>query len=169
VDQALIVADCVRLRVDESKANKQYVMWILNSEPMLDQIARRGKGATRQRVNLSDFKTVQIPLPPLSEQERVVRVLDEAEALRRLRAQADERTSRIIGAMFVEMFGEPSTNPKGWPIQRAGELMTLCEYGTSKKSSHTGPGVPILRMNNVTAEGLLDLSDMKVVELATGS
>lgn len=143
-------------------------VWAFVRQPWFRDVAKSSFTGTagQQRVPVEFMRRIPIPLPPLSEQERMVRILDEAEALRRLRAQADERTGGMVAAMFIEMFGEPSTNSKGWPVHRAGELMTLCEYGTSRKASDTGLGVPILRMNNVTPDGLLDLSDVKAVELS---
>jgi len=117
---------------------------------MLDQIARRGKGATRQRVNLSDFKTVQIPLPPLSDQERIVRILDEVEALRRLRAQADERCSKLVSALFDEMFGDPED---GWRNDKFGNVGSL-ERGRSQhrprdESALFGGSYPFIQTGDV--------------------
>ena len=58
----------------------------------------------------------QIPVPPLAEQERIVKLLDEADELRKLRAQADRRTADLIPSLFHEMFGDPNAN------QRAGHV-----------------------------------------------
>ena len=143
----------------------QFLLYFLKSSVGRQHITRRCVGAVRLMLRFGDLEQIELPLPPLPERARIVRILDEAQALRRLRIQADERTSRTITAMFLDMFGDPSANPKGWSVDRAGELMALCEYGTSEKANDTGQGVPILRMNNVTAEGLLDLSDLKTVEL----
>lgn len=121
--------------------------------------------AGQQRVPVEFVKDVRVPVPPLREQERLVRILNEAEALRSLRIQADERACRIEQSLFQEMFGNPSLNPKGWPMTRVGDLISLCEYGTSKRASDTGAGIPMLRMNNVNSDGILDLSDLKSVEV----
>ncbi len=67
-------------------------------------------------LNKEKVAAIRVPLPPLAEQERIVRILDEADALRKLRAQADRRTADFIPALFNEMFGDPATNPKGWPV-----------------------------------------------------
>ncbi len=71
------------------------------------------------------MKAVEIPLPPLDEQHRIVRILDEAEALRQLRARADERMAEFIPALFNQMFGDPATNPKGWPIFLLGDITSM--------------------------------------------
>ena len=97
-----------------------------------------------------------------------MKLLDEADELRKLRAQADRRTADLIPALFHEMFGDPATNPKEWPIKTAGELMMACDYGTSQKANEDGRGIPVLRMGNVTVDGQLDLEDLKSLELDAG-
>jgi type I restriction enzyme S subunit len=76
-------------------------------------------------IAFSDVKRIKVPVPPLSEQERIVRILDAAEELRRLRAQADRRTADLIPALFYDMFGDPATNPKGFRKDRLGNLLEV--------------------------------------------
>lgn len=116
-------------------------------------------------MKTSDLAKLQVPVPPLTEQRRIVQLLDEADELRNLRNQADHRTAQLIPALFNEMFGDPAVNLKGWPTMYAGELMESCDYGTSQKANDTGRGIPMLRMGNVTTIGQLDLSNLKTVEL----
>lgn len=124
------------------------------------------KGGTAQPfVKVKDSLCNQIPLPPIAEQEWIVRVLDEAKELCHLRAQTDARANGLATELFRQMFGDPGLNPMGWKIRRAGDLMALCEYGSSQKASDVNLGIPMLRMNNVTPDGRLDLSDLKTVEL----
>jgi len=65
--------------------------------------------------------SVPMPLPPLAEQERIVKLLDEADELRKLRAQADHRTADLIPALFHEMFGAVDSKKK-WPMVRFAEI-----------------------------------------------
>jgi type I restriction enzyme S subunit len=95
-----------------------------------------------------------VPKPPLSEQERIVKLLDEADELRNLRAQADSRTAQLIPALFHEMFSQENH----WPHEK---LEDLCQRVTV---GHVGPmaseyvesGVPFLRGQNIK-RGWLDL------------
>jgi len=73
-------------------------------------------GAKMPRVILDKFWAHEIPLPPLSEQRRIVEILDQADRLRRLRAEASAKADRILPALFLKMFGDPTTNPMGWPV-----------------------------------------------------
>lgn len=61
------------------------------------------------------LREIRLPLIPSSEQKRIVEILDQADALRERRADADTKAARILPALFYKMFGDPATNPKGWP------------------------------------------------------
>ena len=78
--------------------------------------------AGQQRVPADFLKSFPIPVPPLGEQERIVKMLDEADELRKLRAQADRRTANLIPALFNEMFGKVDSNSKKWPMVRFAEI-----------------------------------------------
>jgi type I restriction enzyme S subunit len=116
--------------------------------------------AGQQRVPADFVKNSAIPLPPLPEQERLVRLLDEADALRRLRARADARMADFTPALFHEMFGDPARNEKGWPIFKFGEV---CECRLGKMldaKQQTGQQKrPYLRNVNVQW-GRFDLSEV---------
>lgn len=66
----------------------------------------------------SEVERVTIPLPPPSEQRRIVEILDKADALRKKCAEADAKAGRILPALFYKMFGDPARNPKGWEQKR---------------------------------------------------
>ena len=93
---------------------------------------------------------MEIPLPPLSEQRRIVEILDQAYRLRRLRAEADAKAGHILPALFIKMFGDPATNPMGWPIKR---FDMICESRLGKmldQKQQTGKDPrPYLRNANV--------------------
>lgn len=68
-------------------------------------------------LNQEKLRKLKFVLPPLPVQHRIVEILDEADNLRKLRQQADDKMKELIPALFVEMFGDPATNPKGWPVK----------------------------------------------------
>jgi len=80
-------------------------------------------GAGQQRVPEDFLRKELIALPPLSEQRRIVEILDQADRLRRLRAKADAKAERILAALFIKMFGDPATNPMGWPVVALGNVL----------------------------------------------
>jgi type I restriction enzyme S subunit len=89
------------------------------------------EGANLPRLNREDFLNLPIPVPPLSEQERIVGLLDEADALRQRRQQADRRTAAFIPALFHEMFGDPGKKRK---LVGLGELVRFVGGGTPSRA-----------------------------------
>lgn len=112
----------------------------------------------------SEVEKILLPLPPLSEQRRIVEVLDQADALRRLRAEADAKAQRILPALFVKMFGDPATNPMCWRRDRLGTVLLDTQYGMSAKANADGEGTPIIRMNNIDMAGRLQLGKLKYIK-----
>lgn len=138
----------------------KYVYWaIKHSEPAL---AAMSTGTTFAAITRKDLASLEVSLPPLDEQQRIVDILDRAASIQRLRQAADEKLKQIIPALFVDMFGDPATNPKGWLTTRLGTHVEEFRYGTSQKSGATG--LPVLRIPNVISD-TLDTGEIKLVEL----
>jgi type I restriction enzyme S subunit len=143
----------------------QFAFFMLTSFYMLRRVERVTEGANLPRVDADGFDRIEIPLPPLSEQRRIVEILNEARDVRRLRQQADHLTTQLIPSIFNEMFaGEGGY--RHWPEVAIKRVVHSADYGTSTAANENGVGVPCLRMNNVTYEGELDLDDLKHVELS---
>jgi type I restriction enzyme S subunit len=79
-------------------------------------------GTTRAKLTKSAAEQIPVMLPPLSEQRRIADILDKADAIRRKRKEAIALTEELLRSAFLEMFGDPVTNPKGWPVKALGEL-----------------------------------------------
>jgi type I restriction enzyme S subunit len=82
--------------------------------------------------------------------------------LRKKRAEADAKAERILPALFIKMFGDPATNPKGWRQDRLGTVIVETQYGTLVRASENGEGITIIRMNNIDSLGRLDLRDLNL-------
>jgi len=124
------------------------------------------RGATVHSIDISKFSGLQFTVPPPSEQHRIIEILDQADELRRLRAEADAKAERILPALFMDMFGDPATNPMGWPTGRLDDVVVDTQYGTSQRADTSGAGIAVIRMNNITKSGELDLTDLKYVRLS---
>lgn len=146
--------------------DRQYMSYFLRAPATVQQIAERSSGARMPRADMDFVLSLPIGLPPIDEQRRIVDLLARAEGIVRLRREAQQKAAELIPAIFVDMFGDPATNPKHWPVLPLGEVLASVDYGCSTKASATGAGVPIIRMGNVTAAGDLDLDDLKFVELS---
>ncbi|MCD6328000.1 restriction endonuclease subunit S [bacterium] len=115
-EQAAVNEHVFVVRVAPSKAEARYVFYYLFSRAGQTQIMKDFRGATIGGISRQFPSGVEIPLPSLSEQRRIVKILDQADALRKKRAEADARAARILPALFYKMFGDPATNPMGWPV-----------------------------------------------------
>lgn len=130
-----------------------------------EKLIEKSTGGAQPNISQTIIRDLEIPLPPLAEQQRIVEILDRAAAIQRLRRAAEEKAREIIPALFVDMFGDPATNPKGWPMGSIGEVLTACDYGSSTKATDDAIGLPMLRMGNVDTDGALDLTKLKFVHL----
>jgi type I restriction enzyme S subunit len=129
-------------------------------------IAKRAPGTTFKEVNKAAMEDVRIPLPPLSEQRRVAALLDKADAIRRKRQQAIRLADDLLRSAFLDMFGDPITNPKGWPVARLGDAIESIEAGWSAAGEERArrPGErAVLKISAVTS-GWFRPEEAKVVE-----
>lgn len=109
---------------------------------------------------------VEIPLPPIAEQKRIAAILDKAEELRSLRRKSIEQLEAIVQSIFLEMFGDPVTNPKGWTSTVSlGEVADIASGITKgrKLNGQTTREVPYLAVVNVQ-DKTLNLSILKTIE-----
>lgn len=93
-----------------------------------------------------------IPVLPLEEQRRIVDLLTRAEGIVCLRRDAEKKAAELIPALFVNMFGDPSTNPKGWPVRKVSDFVSRFESGKNiQAGSENGSPYRILKVSAVTS------------------
>jgi type I restriction enzyme S subunit len=122
-------------------------------------LTRAVQGATILGITRDFLKQVKVPVPPLAEQARIVKLLDEADTLRKMRGQADRRTAQLIPALFHKMFGATEET-------RALGSIALVNSGVAKGRQFNGKTpvtVPYLRVANVQ-DGRLDLAELKTID-----
>jgi type I restriction enzyme S subunit len=142
-----------------------YMFWMLKGQEARILSIGIKKGATVHSLSSGFLEALPFRLPPLDEQRRIVSLLDRAAEIRRRANAARAKARAIIPALFLDMFGDPATNPKGWPMGMVGDILDSASYGTSQKAGDSGAGLPVIRMGNVTMDGRLDTDDLKYVEL----
>lgn len=84
---------------------------------------KAGSGGAQPNISATFLKEFKIPLPPLAEQKRIAAILDKADAIRRKRQQAINLADDFLRSVFLDMFGDPVTNPKGWEVYRMGDVI----------------------------------------------
>ena len=121
-------------------------------------------GATIPHIYFKDYQKETLPLPPLDEQRRIAATLDKVSDFISKRRQQLDKLDELVKARFVEMFGDPATNPKGWDKGTIRDVVTEVKYGTSKPAVEGGT-YKYLRMGNITYDGHLDLTDLKYIDV----
>jgi type I restriction enzyme S subunit len=134
-------------------AHPDYFYHLLGSDVLYAEFARRAAGATVKNLNIELVKGVEVLLPPLAEQRRIAEVLDKAEALRAKRRAALAELDSLTQSLFLDLFGDPATNPKNWPLKPIGSLASKFSdgpFGSNLKSEHyTEIGVRVIRLQNI--------------------
>ena len=143
----------------------RYLKYLLNSASFKARALGSLTGIGVGNLNVSVVREYPIPLPPLKEQKRIAAILDKADAIRRKRQQAIQLADEFLRSVFLDMFGDPVTNPKGFPMGTIRDLVETANYGSSAKASEFEGEFPILRMGNITYEGAIDLESLKYINL----
>lgn len=107
---------------DSGVLDRDYLARFLESKAKY--IESEGKGATVKGITIDFLKELNVPLPPLAEQKRIAAILDKADAIRQKRKQAIELADEFLRSVFLDMFGDPVTNPKGWKTSTLDELVS---------------------------------------------
>ena len=149
-EPGIATTELIPLQPRPHLVSREFLAYYLRSPVFLGYAAQYVTGAKMPQVILDKFWAHEIALPPLTEQRRIVRILDQADRLRHLRTEADAKADRILPALFIKMFGDPATNPVGWPIKR---FDMICESRLGKmldQKTQTGRNPrPYLRNANI--------------------
>jgi len=141
----------IRVRPNE-KVDSQYLSFFFKSPIYWQQIAVMANGAAQPGVNSSKLKELEVPLPPLADQKRIAAILDKADSLRRKNQQAIQLGEKFLRAMFLDMFGDPVSNPKGWETKKLKELTSKIGSGATPRggqSAYVETGISLIRSLNI--------------------
>ena len=158
-------SELIPLRPNADILDRRYLWYYLRSPQFVHFANTRTSGANLPRVSMRAFWKHEIPLPPLPVQRRIAAVLDKADALRRKRRQALDKLDDLLQAVFLDMFGDPVTNPKGWtksPLQKASSQIVDCPHSTP---AWQDDGIICLRTSNL-GKGEWDWTDTRYVSEA---
>ncbi|MGF6396134.1 restriction endonuclease subunit S [Pseudomonas plecoglossicida] len=150
---------------DENRVDAKYGFYALQLlKPKMEAMA---PSTTVAIVNKGNFEAMQIPLPPLPEQKRIAAILDKADAIRRKRQQAIQLADDFLRSVFLGMFGDPVTNPKGWDEYVLNEIADIRSGVTKGKVVKPEESVtrPYMRVANVQ-DGYLDLADVQQITVS---
>ncbi len=120
--------ELVPLRPREG-VDREFVAHLLRRNQTVEYVMMSVTGSRMPRTNMKALMSLPVPFPPLSEQRRIVGILNRAARTKRLRKQAQELMQEFMPALFVKMFGDPATNPMGWPVCALREICVADRQG----------------------------------------
>lgn len=152
------------IRAMAGKADSRFLHHFLRQQAVRSAGTKRMTGSAGQRrVPRAFLETLPVPALPLDEQRQIAALLDKAEELRAKRRAAIVLLDQLPQAIFLEMFGDPATNPKGWPLTTMGAVADVqggLQVSSARKSLPIE--IPYLRVANVY-RGYLNLSEIKQI------
>lgn len=140
-----------------------YLFYYTRTPDFFETLSSKVKGAHYPAVSDRDVKGLELPLPPPSEQRRIVEILDQADALRKKRTEADARAARILPALFYKMFGDPLSLMLDRDSIPLGQFDIDLQNGFACGQKDVEEGVPHLRMNNIDDAGVLNIDLIRTV------
>ena len=145
------VVDVCIIRPNPNKVDNRWLMHTINSAVMRQRINEYVTGTTRQRISRGNFSKLKISVPPLEQQRRIASILDQADELRQKRQQAIEKLDQLLQATFIDMFGDPVSNPKGWEKEKMDTLMTIVRGGSPRPiENFLGGTYPWIKIGDAT-------------------
>lgn len=147
-----------------SRVLPEYLLYFVRSRNFVDNLCTLVAGAMYPAVSDSQVLDQQLPLPPLPEQRCIVDLLSRAEGIVRLRREAEKKAAELIPALFNDMFGDPATNPKGWPFEALDSAAKIISGATKGRRFDPSEAIelPYMRVANVK-DGYLDLKEVKTI------
>ena len=150
---------------DPTVAEVRYLFHALRNQ--VSDLVARGVGGAQPNISQGVVKGLSVPLPPLPEQRRIAEILDKADAVRAKRRAALAQLDALAQAILVDMFGDPTTNPKGWPHGTLGDFIKVGpQNGLYRPATDYGAGTPILRIDAFYDGVVTKLASLKRVRLS---
>jgi type I restriction enzyme, S subunit len=140
---------------DENLLNYKYLNYWFRT--IKEELLNRAVGGTLQNISLGIVKKLNIPLPPLPVQKKIAAILDEADKLRQLNKQLIAKYDQLTQSLFLDMFGDPVSNPKGWDNVKFSEVGKL-DRGKSKHRPRNAPELlggdyPLIQTGDIANSG----------------
>lgn len=137
-------ADGAKVLEPKAELDKKFLFYYLSS------LNIESAGYSR---HFKFLKENVVPVPPRPEQKRIAAILDKADAIRRKRQQAIQLADDFLRAVFLDMFGDPATNPKGWETLTLRELIHLQGGFAFKSDDFSDAGIPVVKIGNANKVG----------------
>ena len=157
INQALAI-----IRISDEQVYLPYIKLILTSPIVIEQFERKKQGVAQLNLSLKDINEISIPLPSKDKQIELAELFDKVVGVISKRNKELSALDDLIKARFVEMFGNPVTNEKGWNQKQLGEITTKLGSGATPKGgkgAYQEDGITLIRSMNVH-NGLFEYKEL---------
>lgn len=137
-----------------------YFYYYLGSNEIKLKLSSKAAGAVVKNLNKDIVKNIKVPLPPLDQQKKIAAILDAADAYRQKTKALIEKYDELTQSLFLDMFGDPVTNPKGWNTNELGEILEITSSKRIFKDEYVDEGIPFYRTKEI-----VELSKGKKISL----
>ncbi|MCA0933245.1 restriction endonuclease subunit S [Lutimonas saemankumensis] len=151
-----------KVSLDFDLANARFVLWCMKSQHFQSQMWRVSHKSAQPGFNVKDLKKFKIPLPPLDQQKKIAAILDAADAYRQKTKALIKKYDELTQSLFLDMFGDPVTNPKGYKIVTLGEVTSKITDGVHFKPDYKESGVEFISVKDITT-GVLKFDNCKFI------
>ena len=135
--------------------SRDYLFFFLRTPDSVNLATSRCTGVNLPRLSPKQLASFRVPLPPLAEQKRIAGILDAADALRAKRREALAQLDTLLQSTFLDMFGDPVTDPRGWEVRELNETKSMVQIGPFgsllHKSDYIVDGVPLVNPMHIVA------------------
>ena len=150
---------------DESRADRRYLFYALQAQVPFWLSKRVGVG--QPNISQGVVRDTRIPLPPMLDQKRIAAILDRADIIRTKQKEVQADFNQLIDSQFLETFGDPLRNPKGWKNGSFDDQLTLVQYGPRFfNEAYSSDGVRIVRITDLDFQGQLDFAAMPLMDVS---
>ena len=161
--KALLNQHIFKVEFDKMDIDKKYFVFAVRHK--LKEMGRKTHGATMKHIVKKDFDGTEIPYPPYKEQVEIANNLDKIFRIIELQNQELKLLDELVRSRFVELFGDPSTNPRGWMETTVGDECFYIKDGPHKSLPDIGKengGHPFISVRNIV-NGYIDFSTARYI------
>lgn len=134
------------------RLDPRFLVHLISAPSSQRELLGRQVGSAQAVVNTGVLKAWKVPLLPMAEQQRIAEVLDRAEALRAKRRAALVQLDALTRSIFLDLFGDPASNPRGWPRKSLASLVRegdTINYGVVQPGDDQDDGIPLVRVGDL--------------------
>lgn len=138
-----------RVMPKNEKLDTNFLFHFLNSDVFENEAIKNSAGAAQLNLSTKWLGDFEIPLPPLATQQRIAAILDQADAIIQNNRAIVQKYDALTQSLFLDMFGDPVKNEKGWEIRKMEEISLKITDGTHQSPKFLKEGIPFLLVSNI--------------------